>query len=207
MAPSDEKDRYAYFRDLERTDGLLDASSFRRPVFSFEEDYTFSLLEPVFRDLPNGDFEKLSEKTQKRFCVELDRCDLEPITSDVDRCEDYIDSLVRLCSEITHECTGKDFAQWRLVGDAEEELRKAWRHFVRLISIRDFEWENLVSYLSDPHAGWNAPGEYSKANSANMSKMMRYAISQKLMVPLQMWALLLKLAGGEVAAPKKRSYV
>lgn len=58
--------------------------------------------------------------------------------------------------------------------------------------------------MSDPTAAWKAPGVYAVENSANMTKMVRYAISQKLMVPLQMWALLLKLAADDVP---KRGYV
>lgn len=32
--------------------------------------------------------------------------------------------MVRLCSDITRECTGKSFKEWRLAGHAELELRK-----------------------------------------------------------------------------------
>ena len=167
-----------YFRRLEKDEQIQ-----RKAVFSFDEDYTYSLLEPVFRDLCHGaDYERLSEKNQKRFCVELDKCDLRAIKPD--ECDDYIKSLLELCSEITKECTGKDFHQWQLAEAGLLELQKAWRHFVHLIAVRDFDWENLVQDLD----------ANDKAKSAK--SRMRFAISQKLMVPLQMWALLLKLAAG-----------
>lgn len=82
-------------------------------VFSFDEDYTYSLLEPVFSGLCHGaDYERLSEKNQKRFSSELDKCHLQSI--DPADCDGYIDSLLQLCSVITRECTGKDFQQWQL---------------------------------------------------------------------------------------------
>ena len=207
MAPADGADgadgAYARFRALERLESEPKAKPSVK-IFGFDEEYTYGLLEPVFRNLPKDcDHEKLSEKTFKDFCKKLDECEAT---------EEYLDSLMELSSEITRECTGKDFSQWRLGPDALQELRKAWNHFVRLIQVCDFEWENLVQYLSDPHAGWNAPGEYAKANAANMSKIMRFVISQKLMVPLQMWTLLLKLANDDstsdrAARPRRIGYV
>lgn len=175
-----------YFRGLEKHEQIQ-----RKPVFSFDEDYTFSLLEPIFRDLcPGADYEKLSEKTQRKFCLELDKCDLQAINPG--DCDSYIDSLLEICSDITKECTGKGFHQWQLGEAAILELRKTWKHFVLLISTRDFEWENLVHDTD----GWNASGECVKP------KAVQFAISQKLMVPLQMWALLLRLAAGHGATSR-----
>ncbi|CAL1173099.1 unnamed protein product [Cladocopium goreaui] len=163
-------------------------------VFSFDEDYTYSLLEPVFSGLCHGaDYERLSEKNQKRFSSELDKCHLQSI--DPADCDGYIDSLLQLCSVITRECTGKDFQQWQLGEAALSELRKAWRHFVHLISVRDFDWENLQDLDGEK------PGDKASAKL----KMLRFVISQKLMVPLQMWALLLKLAAGHGATVPKHA--
>ena len=174
----------------------LELGKLRISVFSFDEDYTYSLLEPVFRGLCHGaDYERLSEKNQKRFSSELDKCHLQSI--DPADCDGYIDSLLQLCSVITRECTGKDFQQWQLGEAALSELRKAWRHFVHLISVRDFDWDNLQDL-----DGVSKPGE--KAEPAKL-KMLRFVISQKLMVPLQMWALLLKLAAGHGATVPKHA--
>lgn len=161
-----------YFKRLEKC-GL---NQQKAKVFSADEDYTYSLLEPVFKDLCHGaDYERLCEKNQKIFCQKLDECEgINPAD-----CEGYIDSLLELCQTITKECSGKDFHQWQLGEAALLELRKAWRHFVHLVSLRDFDLENLS----------DLQGETSK-------RMLRYVISQKLMVPLQMWTLLLKLAAG-----------
>ena len=181
----------------------LPLESFELPrisVFSFDEDYTYSLLEPVFSGLCHGaDYERLSEKNQKRFASELDKCHLQSI--DPADCDAYIDSLLQLCSVITRECAGKDFQQWQLGEAALSELRKAWRHFVHLISVRDFDWENL-------DFGGFSPGEQlfgDKAEKNPNMKMLRLVISQKLMVPLQMWALLLKLAAGHGATIPKHA--
>ena len=176
-----------YFRGLEKHEQIQ-----RKPVFSFDEDYTFSLLEPIFRDLcPGADYEKLSEKTHRKFCFELDKCDLQAINPG--DCDSYIDSLLEICSDITKECTGKGFHQWQLGEAAILELRKTWKHFVLLVSTRDFEWENLVQDTDDVQ---NASGECVK------TKAVQFGISQKLMVPLQMWALLLRLAAGQGATSR-----
>ena len=163
-------------------------------VFSFDEDYTYSLLEPVFQGLCHGaDYERLSEKNQKRFSLELDKCHLQSI--DPADCDGYIDSLLQLCSVITKECTGQDFQQWQLGEAALSELRKAWRHFVHLISVGDFRWENLQ----------DLDGEKLGDKASAKLKMLRFLISQKLLVPLQMWALVLKLAAGHGSTVPKHA--
>ncbi|CAE8589840.1 unnamed protein product [Polarella glacialis] len=177
----------------------------RKPVFSHYRDHTYSLLEPIFRDLGGGsDYERLSDRSQKLLCEMLDRCDLEAVN--YHECEAYVDGLLDLCSEITRECTGMSFAEWGLVGEARQELGKAWMHFVRLIWMRDIEWENLIRYISDPNAEWSVSAEYFLVDP---TKTLRHAVSQKLMVPLQVWAFLLKAcyAASHARQGQGRSYI
>eukprot|EP00440_Ansanella_granifera_P047655 gb/GFBE01051618.1/.p1 GENE.gb/GFBE01051618.1/~~gb/GFBE01051618.1/.p1 ORF type:complete len:229 (+),score=45.74 gb/GFBE01051618.1/:1-687(+) len=197
-----QKAAFPYAHNTIKSQGVVK----RKPIFSYDRDHTYSLLEPVFKDLGNGaDHERLSERTQRMLCKLLDRCDLEAV--DYHNCQGYVDELLAFCSEITRECTGRSLGQWGIFGEAELELRKAWMHFVRLIWIRDFEWENMVRCLSDPNAQWSVSEDYFLEDPA---QTVRYAISEKLMVPLQVWAFMLKTVAeheAQNAPARKRSYV
>merc|ERR1712232_800756 len=121
----------------------------RKPIFSHDKAYTFAQLEIVFQGLCEGaDHEQCSVGTMKRWCETLDQCDMEPV--EYPSCTDYVQALLRLCDKITSECTGRDFTSWGVVGTALDELATAWRHFVRIIWMRDPEWQQLVAYFSDP---------------------------------------------------------
>mmetsp|Transcript_26726 Transcript_26726/g.50239 ORF Transcript_26726/g.50239 Transcript_26726/m.50239 type:complete len:192 (+) Transcript_26726:73-648(+) len=180
------------FRQWERTSQRLQ----RQPAFSFDPDYTFSLLEPVFRELCHGaDYEKLCEATQLEFCRLLDKSD----SVDYHDCDEYVTELLKLCSEITRECSGLSFGQWKLGDDAQMELRKGWAHFVRLVSLRDYEWEAMMEALSDSTS--------SDADGVALTKMVRRSVSQKLLVPLQLWAFLLRQKVAATGPAKKHGYV
>eukprot|EP00930_Biecheleria_cincta_P065357 TRINITY_DN51126_c0_g1_i1.p1 TRINITY_DN51126_c0_g1~~TRINITY_DN51126_c0_g1_i1.p1 ORF type:complete len:228 (+),score=44.49 TRINITY_DN51126_c0_g1_i1:66-749(+) len=196
-----QKAAFPYAHSTMATKGVVK----RKPVFSHDMEHTISLLEPVFQNVCVGsDYERLSERRQKEFCKMLDKCDLDGVS--YHDCQFFIDGLILLCSQITKECTGKNFNEWGFVGQAEDELRKAWLHFVRLIWIRDYEWENLVRCISDPNSRWSVNEDYFLEDP---DKTVGYMVSHKLMVPLQVWSFILRsLAQAQATAPgSKRSYV
>merc|ERR1712226_1650414 len=107
----------------------------------------------VFQGIGYGvDSERLSERMLKVFCGTLDRCDLEAI--DYNDCGHYVGQLLEVCNNITMECTSMTLDEWGIIDEARFELAKAWRHFVRIIWIRDLAWENILRYLSDPNREW-----------------------------------------------------
>ena len=117
-------------------------------------------------------------------------------------CDDYVEELMRLCDSITRECSGLTFAQLGLKGDSENELRKGWVHFVRLVCLRDYEWENVMKRLSEPA---DAANEFSQKGA--VAKMVQKAIRDKLLVPLQLWEYLLRVSSGAASPVKKVGYV
>mmetsp|Transcript_73177 Transcript_73177/g.210137 ORF Transcript_73177/g.210137 Transcript_73177/m.210137 type:complete len:225 (-) Transcript_73177:144-818(-) len=174
----------------------------RKPVFGCDKDFTYSLLESVFQDVGGGaDYERLSERTQRLWSRTLDRCDLEAI--DFRNCDEYVSELLSLCDNITRECTGWGFAERGLVEDVSIELAKAWRHFVRLVWMRDLEWEDLVRCISDPNSDLSVDAEYYLSEPA---AVVKHTVASKLLVPLQVWGLLLR-AAAETQASAKKSYI
>jgi len=164
----------------------------RKQVFGRDKHFTAGLLNFVFEGLGGGaDVERLSTKTRALWTKTLDRCDLEAI--DIDDCDDYIMEMVDLCNQITYECTGGSFEEWGLRDHVRTELVQAWRHFVRLIWMRDLEWEDLVRCLSDPNCETSINEEYFLPDPSAGTK---HVVSNKLLVPLQVWGLLLRSAFG-----------
>lgn len=177
---------FSYAHPTSKVKGIVQ----RKPAFSHNKDFTYNLLKPVFQGLGgNCDYERLSENTQKAWCAELDRCDMETI--DYNNCENYVMNLLQLCNLITWECTGRDFAEWGIFDEANQELGRAWVHFVRLVWMRDLEWEDLVRYLSDPNREWSVNEEYFLPDPENS---VRSIVSNKLMVPLQVWSFMMQHA-------------
>lgn len=175
----------------------------RKAVFGYDQDYTYSLLEPVFSGLGgNCDHERLSEQTLDAFVKMLDKVDLEALQ--YEESEVYVNQMLGLCNAITEECTGMGFLEMGIEAEVMFELSKAWRHFVRLIWIRDLEWENLVRCVSDPNAEWSVDEEYYVKDP---STMVRYMVSSKLLVPLQVWSVLLQEGWSRAGQEKQRQYV
>mmetsp|Transcript_6624 Transcript_6624/g.10625 ORF Transcript_6624/g.10625 Transcript_6624/m.10625 type:complete len:223 (-) Transcript_6624:39-707(-) len=184
--------KYPYAHDTTKTKGIVK----RAPVFAHDPYLPFKLLENAFYDTsPSADYEKCSEATQKEWIDLLDRCDTEPV--DYHDCEEYVTDLLQLCNLITFECTGATFADWGCAQEAQEELGKAWRHFVRTIWIRDYDWDNLVKYLSDPNREWSVDEAYYLTDPEKTVKLL---VKEKLMVPLQVWNVILKAAGAGVTS-------
>lgn len=177
---------YPYAHPTNKASGVVK----RKPVFGHNKELTYSLLKSVFQGLgPNCDFERLSENTQLAWCAELDRCDQEPV--DYNNCENYVIGLIELCNLITWECTGRDFAEWGVFEEVHSELGRAWCHFVRLVWMRDLEWEDLVRHLSDPNREWSVNEDYFLEDPESAVKAV---VSNKLLVPLQVWGFMMQHA-------------
>merc|ERR1740117_440688 len=170
---------FPYAHDTTKTKGVVR----RENVFAHDPLLPVKLLEIAFHETsPSADHEKCSETTQKAWVDLLDRCDTEAI--DFNDCEEYVTELLELCNLITFECTGATFADWGIVEEVQSELAKAWKHFVRLIWIRDYEWENLVKCLSDPNREWSVQENYYLLDPGQVVKTL---VRENLMVPLQIW--------------------
>merc|ERR1712224_85467 len=115
--------------------------------------------------------------------------DTEPI--DWNDCDKYVDEMVRIAEKITVECTGKDFeahcAKKEDVAtlDAEEELRKGIKHMVRVIWMRDMDWENMVRFISDPNGPQSIEEEYWVED---VTMALKYHILNTTLVFIQIWA-------------------
>merc|ERR1719201_1024041 len=181
-----EISKFPYAYDTMKTKGVVK----RAPVFAQDAYVPFKLLETAFYGTsPSADYEKCTESTQKEWVSLLDRCDTEV---DYNDCEAYVTDLLQLCNLITLECTGATFADWGCAQEAQLELGKAWKHFVRTIWMRDYAWESLVKCLSDPNKEWSVNEKYYLEDPQKAAKAM---VKEKLMVPLQVWNTILRAAG------------
>mmetsp|Transcript_24319 Transcript_24319/g.54137 ORF Transcript_24319/g.54137 Transcript_24319/m.54137 type:complete len:229 (+) Transcript_24319:84-770(+) len=177
---------FPYAHPTDRTGGVVK----RKPVFSHDADYTFEQLELAFEGVGMGaDYERCSEATQRLWCRELDRCDLQAV--DYHSRERYVDDLLRLCDRITLECTGHDFQELGIIGKTREELGVAWSHFIREIWMRDPEWEDLIRCLSDPNREWSVDQPYYLHDP---DAAVRQQVADRLLLPLQVWNCLLSAA-------------
>mmetsp|Transcript_50396 Transcript_50396/g.126969 ORF Transcript_50396/g.126969 Transcript_50396/m.126969 type:complete len:224 (-) Transcript_50396:20-691(-) len=186
---------FPYANPTSKTKGIVK----RKPVFSYDKEFTYGLLASVFEGVGgNADFERLSDRTQRVWCKTLDRCDLEAV--DFEDCQSYIYELLALCDTITWECTGRSFEEWGILDAVQMELSKAWMHFVRLVWMRDLEWEDLVRCISDPNAELSVEAEY---HLTDPPAAVKHIVSSKLLVPLQVWGFFLR-AAAEAEDPRKR---
>uniref|UniRef100_A0A6T0TSZ9 Uncharacterized protein n=1 Tax=Alexandrium monilatum TaxID=311494 RepID=A0A6T0TSZ9_9DINO len=191
--------QFPYAHPTDKTKGIVK----RKPVFGYDKEHTMSLLEPVFSGLGgNCDYERLDEKTLEAFCKLLDQVDMEAVQYEA--CEGYVNALLGMCNAITEECTGVSFMDMGIEQQVMDELGRAWMFFVRLIWIRDLEWENLVRCLSDPNAEWSVDEDYYIQDPA---PMVKYIVASKLLVPLQVWSVLLQAGWQQVLPDKKHMYV
>mmetsp|Transcript_21217 Transcript_21217/g.38729 ORF Transcript_21217/g.38729 Transcript_21217/m.38729 type:complete len:224 (+) Transcript_21217:32-703(+) len=176
---------FPYAHETNRTGGIVK----RKPIFSYDVEVTCRSLRTVFLNVGYGaDFDKLSEETKEAFCAALDRCDMEAIS--VNDCEEYITELVDICNVVTIEGTHRTLDSFLGGEDAYSVLADAWRHFVRLIWMRDPAWEDLVRCVSDPNAKLSVNEPYYLESPAKAVKEM---VAKKLLVPMQVWNRLLTI--------------
>eukprot|EP00929_Paragymnodinium_shiwhaense_P048384 TRINITY_DN24470_c0_g1_i3.p1 TRINITY_DN24470_c0_g1~~TRINITY_DN24470_c0_g1_i3.p1 ORF type:complete len:320 (+),score=40.23 TRINITY_DN24470_c0_g1_i3:32-991(+) len=169
----------------------------RRGVFAFERELTCDLLQLAFAGVGRGaDAARCRQRTRDAWCQLLDECDVKAVDyHHHDDCDGYVRRLVDLCAQITLECTGEGFAQWGITDARREHLLNGWKHFVRLVWMRHPAWEDLVRSISASEASTARTELLNSAASCALTMQLRYHVTNKLLVPLQVWNALLTAKG------------
>eukprot|EP00746_Dinoflagellata_sp_MGD_P085779 gnl/MRDRNA2_/MRDRNA2_33943_c0_seq1.p2 gnl/MRDRNA2_/MRDRNA2_33943_c0~~gnl/MRDRNA2_/MRDRNA2_33943_c0_seq1.p2 ORF type:complete len:224 (+),score=49.15 gnl/MRDRNA2_/MRDRNA2_33943_c0_seq1:79-750(+) len=157
----------------------------RKGAFTYDQKEAEMLLSVVFAEVPGGDWEKCSKDTKTKWAEHLDKIDLTPI--DYNDCDAWINEMVPICEQLTREATGKDWSNVVKGGceiQVEDIFKKALRHTVRMIWMRDYEWEALICFLSDPNGERSVEEMY---HTPSGSDTLKFNLLNKCLVFLQAW--------------------
>lgn len=157
----------------------------RKGAFTVVQKETERLLSIVFHEVPGADWEKCSPETKTKWCHHLDKIDLTPL--DYNDCEKWVEEMLDICEELTKQATGKGWADVQKGGvydKVDDLLKKALRHTVRIIWMRDFEWEHLISFISDPNGESSVDEMYWQPD---MVESLKFHLLNKTLVFIQAW--------------------
>lgn len=154
----------------------------RKGAFTVHQEETEGLLHFVFESIPGADFEKCTKEMMTKWCEHLDKIDLTPV--DYNSCDAWIKEMMEIIEKITIEATGKDMSSCHT-----ELLEQALRHTVRIIWMRDFEWENLIRFISDPNGETNVAELY---HTKNLKSALAFHLLNKTICFLQAWTEIIK---------------